>query len=252
MPRQARQMSCSGFLHVVVRGIGRQILFEENADYLYYISILKKKSREASILVCAYCLMENHVHILLFDPHKNTPDFMKKIGISYATYFNIKYQRTGHLFQDRYKSEPVESERYLLTVFRYILRNPQKAGICTADEYKWSSYKDYDSANTFVNTSFLVNLIGDFEQYEKFIMEDNKDSCLEYSPKRKTDDEAKEILYKYLLTSDGTKLQLKSKQVRDNIIKKLLEEGLSIRQVERLTGISRGVVQRIKRLQKKM
>lgn len=245
MPRIPRQKSCSGFTHVIVRGIGKQILFEDKSDYLSFISILKNNAENSSVTICAFCLMDNHVHLLLFDKQNEIPLFMKKIGISYAIHYNQKYQRSGHVFQDRYKSELIESDRYLLTVFRYILKNPVKAGICSAADYQWSSYACYGRTDTFVDTRFLSELIGDYKQYETFIGTDDNDKCMEFSPVRLTDNEAIEILKKMGFES-GTLLQTFTKKDRNHAISKLLHEGLSIRQIERLTGISRGVIQRVK------
>ena len=84
MSRKARQLSSSGYLHLIARGIGRQALFEEKADYNFYLSILKEYSAETGIVVCCYCLMENHVHLLVHDKASQTPILMKKLGVSYS------------------------------------------------------------------------------------------------------------------------------------------------------------------------
>ena len=105
-------------------------------DYQFYLRMLEKYSRETGVAVCAYCLMENHTHLLLYDKEKKIPEFMKKTGIRYSYYFNQKYERVGHLFQGRYRSEPVENEAYLITVTRYILNNPQKAGVCRQESVR--------------------------------------------------------------------------------------------------------------------
>ena len=101
MSRKARRLSGSGFFHIIVRGIGKQILFEEKSDYLYYLSVLQKYANDSTVKVCAYCLMDNHVHLLLFDQNQALALFMKKIGVSYANYYNKKYQRIGHVFRKR-------------------------------------------------------------------------------------------------------------------------------------------------------
>ena len=246
MPRKARQKSCSGFVHVIVRGIGKQILFEETSDYLFFLSILKKNAPENNIIICAYCMMDNHVHLLLFDEEQHLPVFMKKIGVSYAVYYNQKYQRIGHVFQDRYKSEVVETSASLLRVFRYILKNPEKAGICPAAEYRWSSFHCFGRSDTFVDTSAAAGLIGGWEEYVRFLQADDHDQCMEYTLARKTDEEAKEIIRRIGLSS-GTSVQSFSREDRNTVIEIMLQEGLSVRQIERLTGISRGIIQRLKR-----
>jgi len=129
MPRMPRKPSGSGYYHVVSRGIGKQVLFEETEDYERYLETLRRFLPENSISLIAYCLMENHVHLLVH-ADSGLERAMKQIAVSYSYYFNAKYDRVGHLFQDRYMSEPVEDERYLLAAVRYIHNNPPKAGIC--------------------------------------------------------------------------------------------------------------------------
>ncbi|MBQ3849619.1 MAG: transposase, partial [Clostridia bacterium] len=104
MSRQARRLSETGYFHVIVRGIGKQLLFEHDDDYRYYLMLLERYISQLSVSVCAYCLMENHVHLLLKDSKNELSLFMKKMGVSYSSYFNKKYDRTGHLFQDRFFS----------------------------------------------------------------------------------------------------------------------------------------------------
>ncbi|MBQ6343258.1 MAG: transposase [Anaerolineaceae bacterium] len=245
MARTARKLSELGYYHLIVRGIGKQILFEEHSDYLHYLSLLKRFCKETGVTICAFCLMENHVHLLAYDPEQKIPLLMKKMGVSYSAYFNKKYERTGHLFQDRYLSEPIESEAYLLTVFRYILNNPQKAGICAADAYEWSSYKLYGSNSSFVDTSAFVELIGDKAAYAAYIAAKNEDICMDVHQPKIGDKNAKTLLGDLLDVESGTELQSVDRDKRDKAIKLLLENGMTIRQIERLTGISRGIIQRL-------
>ena len=246
MPRKARVKSRSGYTHLIVRGIGQQVLFEAPEDYQFYLGILERYSRETDVRVYAYCLMENHVHLLVCDVNGQMALMMKKLGVRYSQYFNRKYKRQGHLFQDRYLSEPIDDERYLLTVFRYILNNPQKVGLCAAD-YEWSSYRMYAQPTPFVDTTIFHSLIGDEKAYAAFLATPNDDQCLDYKPLRRDDEWAKEIIRKRLDGASGTVLQSFDRVERNKALAQLLEDGLSIRQIERLTGISRGVVQGIKR-----
>ncbi len=244
MPRQPRKFSNNGYLHIIVRGIGRQVLFEDKSDYSFYLSILDRFSKETGISVIAYCLMENHVHLLIYDKEGTTPLFMKKLGVSYSVFFNRKYDRCGHLFQDRYLSETIESETHLLTVFRYILKNPQKSKICAAEEYQWSSYSLYEAGNSFVNCELIRNMIGDNDQFKIFISNNIDETCMEYNEKH--DDEwAHERLCTLLQIRSGTELQSWNRSTRDDAIKLLKRAGLSIRQIGRLTGIGRNIIQRL-------
>lgn len=243
MPRQARVIGESGYLHVIVRGIGKQLLFEDERDYLYFLKILARYSEETCVTINAYCLMENHVHLLVHDTNGKIALMMKKLGVSYSYYFNHKYERSGHLFQDRYRSEAIHDDAYLLTVFRYILNNPQKAGICRAEDYRWSSYHAYGKPDKLVSTSLLRELIGDDDAYAAFVAVRDDEECMEFSPVVKNDEWAQKVIRKKLHGESGTSLQREARSARDAALRELKEAGLSVRQLERLTGISRGIIQ---------
>ena len=243
MPRHARMISGSGYLHVIVRGNGKQVLFEEAKDYRHYLEALHRFSQETGVTVCAYCLMENHVHLLVKDEKGGIAMMMKKLGVSYSYYFNHKYDRTGHLFQDRFMSEAVEDDAYLLTVFRYILKNPEKAGICPAKDYAWSSYHAYGDPAAFVRPALLEEMIGSFEDYEAFMAVDEDADCMDYTPAIRDDEWAMKVIRRQLGEQGGTVLLNCSKNERDEAIRNLRKAGLTIRQIERLTGIPKGVVQ---------
>ena len=243
LPRQARNIHECGYRHVIVRGIGKQILFEDEQDYRYFLKILEKYSKETSVSICAYCLMENHVHLLVHDAGTDTSILMKKVGVSYSAYYNRKYDRIGHLFQDRYKCENINSERYYMTVLRYILRNPEKAGLCRAEEYRWSSYHAYGRTESFLDQSLTCELVKDIDEFKNYITTENHDSCMEFGS-RKTDEWATDVIRKTAGVASGTVIQQFDRQSRNLILRSLKSEGLSVRQIERLTGISRGVVQR--------
>ena len=244
MARQARIQSRSGYSHIVIRGIGKQILFEDESDYRRFLSTLERFCLETEVRVCAYCLMDNHVHLLLRDPKNGISLLMKKLGVSYSGYFNRKYERSGHLLQDRYLSENVEDDNYFLTVFRYILKNPQKAGICKASEYPWSSYTLYDKPLAFMDLSHIRELLGDQAQFEEFVNAADNDMCLEYESHYHDDEWAQKALCQCLNVKSGTILQTYARKERNDAIRLLKLNGLTNRQIERLTGISRNIVQR--------
>ena len=245
MARKKRESSESGYAHLIMRGNNKQVLFEEDEDYRFYLSKLGKYSRELQITINAYCLMENHVHLLVNDQQGHVPEMMQRIGISYTKYYNDKYERGGHLFQGRYLCEPVRDEVYLLTVFRYILNNPRKAGICTADQYRWSSYKAYFKENTSIDTGFVKDRFPTEDEYRYYIGTDSDDACMEYDKPVKDDNWALETIRSCLNVDSGSALQAMEKKDRDKALKRLKDEGLTVRQIERLTGISRSTIQRV-------
>ena len=170
MPRAPRKMSEYGYLHVYIRGVSKQILFEERKDYAFFIRFLKQYSEENHITVCAFCLMENHVHLLIHDSEHNLSHFMQQLDMNYAGYFNRKYERSGPLYDGRFNSIPIENESYLLTVFRYVINNPRGANKDPA-EYEYSSYNRYGRSDSFVDTTVFQEMIGSWDDYVEFLNE---------------------------------------------------------------------------------
>ena len=189
--------------------------------------------------------MSNHVHILLKEGKENLTLVLKRIAGSYVYWYNWKYHRSGHLFQDRFKSVPVEDDAYFLTVIRYIHQNPVKAGICrNIDGYKFSSYNEYINNATLIDTDFCLGII-DKEQFIEFNNEFNDDVCLDISNNdfRLNDDEALKIILKTCRCKSVSDFQKFDKIKRNYYIGKFYQKGLSIRQISRLTGLSRKVVE---------
>lgn len=196
MPRQARKKSETGLYHLITKGNGGQILFYDRADHLFYLSLLERFSREFSVIVHAYCLMNNHVHLIVRDINGNISTFMRKIDTAYSMFFNKKYERSGHVFQDRFRSEVISSDNYLLTSFRYVLNNPQKAGICSAEEYEWNSFRFYGDSTSFVDTGIFTELIGSRDEYRAFIAGENDDECMEFDSGKHDDEWGSKIIQK--------------------------------------------------------
>ena len=116
MPRTGRERSKSGIYHIVLRGSNRQTIFEDEEDAIKFLQTLQTYKETSGYKIYAYCLMGNHVHLLLKEEQEELGIIMRRIGASYVYWYNWEHQRCGHLFQDRYKSEVVEDENYLLTV----------------------------------------------------------------------------------------------------------------------------------------
>ena len=248
MPRNAREKSENSTYHIMLRGINQQQIFEEEEDYCKFLEILKHYQTVSEYKVYAYCLMGNHIHLLMEFCKEDIGQVFKRIGAKYVYWYNIKYGRKGHLFQDRYKSEPVDDDAYFLTVMRYIHQNPIKAGLCKkVDGYKYSSFQEYKNGAEIVDVDYITQFIpeSDFEDYNNEIV---NASCLDVEEKkifRVTDEEAKRIIKKYSKCETTTDFQLLDVKKRNNCIKKFKEKGVSIRQISRLTGIPKGIVERI-------
>lgn len=252
MPRKARRRSSTDIYHVMLRGINGQIIFEDNEDYQKFIQTIQQYQEICGFQLYAYTLMPNHIHLLIQEGKEDLGTIFKRIGTSYVYWYNLKYKRRGHLFQDRYKSEPVEDESYFLTVLRYIHQNPIKAGIeKDIAKYPWSSYKEYINGDSICNTIFPLGLFAEdnqsaIELFKQYNNQQNNDQCLEYEEiKRLNDSEATQIIKEVAMVKKTTQVQNFEKEKRNNIIRELRNKGLSIRQIERLTGVSFGVIRRV-------
>lgn len=171
---------------------------------------------------------------------------MKRIGGKYVYWYNSKYKRVGHLFQDRFKSEPVNDEKYLMTVLRYIHQNPTKAKLAKKNEdYKFSSYNEYINGSVITNTEFVLGMT-DIENFKVFHHQNSDDKCLDITEKiyRVTDEEAKRIILKLTKCENVSEFQSLETEKRNKLLNKLKEKGLSIRQINRLTGISKRIIER--------
>nr|WP_312576573.1 transposase [Sedimentibacter sp.] len=249
MAREARRLSETGIYHVIFRGVNRYDIFEEDKDYEKILEIISDLKEMMKLEIYAYCLMSNHVHILVKEANiGDISIIMQRMLTRYAGWYNRKYGRSGILISNRFKSEPVESDEYLLTLARYIHQNPVKAGISTGvDEYKWSSFKEYSGQGELTDTYFLLSLL-DKECFIKFNNEvENMEFELNFKSNKKDDSYIRNRIKEVLNGDDSFKLGQFPKEERDRIISYLKnEEKFSIRQIERATGISRGVIARCK------
>ena len=251
MPRKARKKSRNGVYHIILRGINKQIIFEDDDDKSRFLETLGRFKKRCNIKLYAYCLMDNHVHLLVKEVEVTVSEFIKRICSSYVYWYNMKYDRCGHLFQDRFKSEVVETRAYFFTVLRYIHQNPLKAGLAgNVFESKWTSIGEYLYQSTIVDTKFVLSLFSeDREQAVQLITsymnETNDDICMEELVRvRLSDRDVIEYLRTLGITSNSTMQQM-SKGERDTVLTMLMKlNGVSIRQISRITGFSKSVVQR--------
>ena len=144
MPRQARIESETGYYHIMTQGINKDKIFEMDKEKEIILQYLKEKTQEEACQIVAYCIMDNHMHIIINAEKDELASAMKKINISYAMSYNQRHKRIGPVFRDRFKSENITDERYLLGAIRYLHNNPVKAKkIEKAEGYKWSSLREY-------------------------------------------------------------------------------------------------------------
>jgi len=253
MARRPRVRSKSGIYHIIMRGINRQTIFEDEEDCNKFIETLKKYKEICGFELYAYCLMENHLHLLLKEGKEPLEQVMRKICGSYVYWYNQKYDRIGSLFQDRYASEPVEDDAYFLAALRYIFQNPVKAGLVTSVwEYIWSNYNEYIVKNKMTDVNFVFGMLNinkeiAIKKFEEYIKKTNNDTCLDITKGCKIADKDARIIIKNICKIDHTTdLQKFDICFRNSCLKELKEKHrLSIRQIERLTGINRGIISKL-------
>ena len=200
--------------------------------------------------VLAWCLMENHVHLLVEDGGGVLSSAMHRLGTIYARHYNERAGRVGHLFRGRFLSSPVETESYLLEAVRYIHNNPSKAGLCPAEDYRWSSYRDYLSPGSRetlqTSTEMVLELLGGVEGFLAF-SSSRPDGA--YRPPsegtRLREGEVSETARHVLGETSPGEVRSLPRDRRNALLRDLRDAGLSIRQVERLTGVGRNIVARV-------
>lgn len=247
MARKPRLYASSGFYHVILRGNNKQNLFNDNRDRTFFLEKLKKYSQELDIDVHAYCLMSNHVHILIGNASKNMSLLVQKIANSYVFYFNRKYDRCGHLFQGRFKSEPILDDVYFKVVYRYILQNCEKGGLGSIEKYKWNSFAAMNNPGNdeFVEVNYISSMFTSKEDLMGFIKQEDKRKYMEYENKFVLSDSVALNLIKKLFHISSPyrleRLPIEDQSAKCNIMKK---NGLSINQIARITGISRRIIKK--------
>lgn len=143
MPRGARILINNGCYHILNRGNQKQDIFIEDEDYAKYLELLKHYKRKFWYRVFCYCLMPNHIHILI-QPRETSelPLIMQGLSQTYTIWFNEKYKKVGHLWQGRFKNMVINRDDYFIECISYIEANPVRAKIVSSPaDYLWSSYK---------------------------------------------------------------------------------------------------------------
>lgn len=160
MPRIARIVVEGYPHHIIQRGNNRQTVFFDNEDRHLYLGLLKKYSRECGSKVHAYCLMDNHVHMLITPECSDSlARTMQKLSLRFTQHVNKKHKRTGRLWECRFHSSVVDREGYLWAVCRYIERNPVRAQIVNKpSQYEWSS------ANRVRKVDFIESILDDTQR----------------------------------------------------------------------------------------
>lgn len=257
MPRIARQQSITGIYHIMLRGANQQEIFHDDEDNIRFLETIVRYKIQCQIKVYGWCLMDNHVHLLLGKGNEDLSCTMKRICVSYVWYYNLKYSSSGHLFQDRFRSEIIDSDGYLLRVIRYIHQNPLKASmVSNIYHWKWSSLHEYYGnpilKPNIIDTETILSMFSDniehaielFKIYNEAINEDlHMDNNIKI---RLTDRMAEAEIKKLLQGYDVTEIKSLPRNKRNELIGNLKNvEGISLRQISRILGLSANLISRV-------
>lgn len=245
MPRKARKFIGSAFTHNMVQGINKEYIFQKHNQKLKYILTMNKYSEKHNILIIAYCIMDNHAHILTYSENINDLSiFMKKTNTEYAKYYNKTQNRVGFVFRNRFDSKTIYNQEYLLQCIKYIHMNPVKSKVVKAEEeYEYSSYRNYLD-NTKINSKIL-NLV--FNSSENYIKEFQN---IKYAPLNfeKEDVDLQKVLQKYCQLEN---INLSQIQKNNILVKKFISYLISNEykftkiEIAKILKISRGKLYRI-------
>ena len=221
MPRFPRNYLKTSFFHVMSQGLNKNFIFEDSIDIKFYIKNMYEIKDKYNVKIIAYCIMNNHVHMLLETAGvENLSKYMHCLNTRFGQYYNKKYKRVGYVFRDRYKAEGIYSEKQLYNCIKYIYDNPVKAEICKKpEEYKFSNYKKID---------FI-----DDEEYAFIDVEEDK-----------------EIICEKLVKEFLNKKKMKMEEVRENkaelkkLIKILKQHKIAFRTISKTININREKLRR--------
>ena len=262
MARKIREKSGTGIYHVMLRGINRQDIFNDEEDYRRFLTVLSHmvcpsdettgKPLPPRCLFYAYCLMPNHVHLLIRENTDCLSEAVKRIAVAYAQYYNKKYERFGHLFQDRFRSEPVNDGSYFFTLLQYIHQNPVAAGLSAdVDSYPWNSWGEYVRHATGIQTICCTQHVlarMPLEELHDFVntLLPATDSMLDFDSgvEKNSDEEVRRFLKDTCGLRTPQDIQLYPRERQLDIVRLVRDYGASLRQISRLTGLSYGIVRR--------
>jgi REP element-mobilizing transposase RayT len=244
MSRVARVESPTGYYHILVRGNNRSYIFKNQRHKVAFMEMIEEQEKDTGMELAAWCIMDNHVHLVIKAELDQLSLAMKRINIKFAMMYNQDQNMVGHVFQDRFKSHVIDSDEYLLQVIRYVHNNPVSAKIeKNPGDYKWSSYREYftkagvGKRNQFKFVMELFNNSMDsFKEFHN--IEDNSEYLeIKEDLERMRGEKAQAIISECFSRHDiSEKIQIEGNNwIKDELIGDLIRKsGLSYRAISRL------------------
>ena len=245
----------TGYYYVCARGTNKQLIFESDEDRWEFLELMRDCCRDVQVTIVAWCLMGNHVHLVLADYEDRMSAAMHRLLLTYARRFNKRTGRTGHLFQNRFDRRSLDTDRHLMAAIRYVHADPQEAGIALIERYPWSSFAeclrafDDDTTMGFSDPSAVLELFGSAEGFIAYSLEtlDGSDPVIHDMDETEWERHAFADKMAKGLGVPLDRLKAVPPSQRDGIIFALHDGGYTVREIERYTGISKSTVSRIVR-----
>lgn len=244
MSRIARNKYKASFFHVIIQGINKEYIFEEERYIKQYLKLLKKYEKQFDLCIIAYCIMNNHAHILLsINKIEDMSKFMQKVNSMYANYYNyINKNRVGYVYRGRFISEPILDKRYFIKYINYIHQNPVKALMVEkAEDYIYSSYNEYLNDKNILKSKRIdiLKSVLETENYKEILTSNNKNINLFCD----VDEEINEIIENKImdyLEINQKKLEeiFMSEKLLRNLIIFLMENGRKIKKKDIMKKLS--------------
>lgn len=245
----------TGFYHVCARGTGKQLIFENDADRWEFLELMRECCRATRVTIVAWCLMGDHVDLVLLDYEDEMSAAMQRLLLTYARRFNKRTGRTGCLFRERFERRSLDTDWQVMEAIRSVHTNPQEAGIALIERYPWSSFAEYlraydnDTTRGFSDPSCVLELFGSAKAFIAYSLS-TPDGCEPAMPDLEETEWERRAFADKLAKGLGVKLngvKAAPPAQRNIVILGLHDAGFTVRQIERYTGIGKSTVSRIVR-----
>lgn len=247
MPRISRTTYQKGFFHIMSQGIEKNKIFKTNKEKEKYVHLIEKYLKDYDISIIAYCVMTNHVHLLIYtNDILEISKFMKVLNSSYGTFYNKINNRVGFVYRNRFQSQYIYDNSYLKNCIKYIHMNPVKANMVKSEsEYNFSSYNSYieNKENSIINKEKIIDIFQKKEYIKEF--KQLKDEEIEIMDIDREEENFKIAVKNYLLHKNTTLEEIKHCDINlINFCKTLKEKGYTQKQISKLLEISESVLSR--------
>ena len=238
MPRTSRNSLNTCYFHIIVQGINKEYIFDDELYMKKYQNLIFLNLKKFELQLMAYCIMSNHAHMLIYVEQINQlSKFMQSINTSFSKYYNEQKNRVGIVFRNRYKSEPIYNDKYLCNCIAYIHNNPVKAKIVTSPgEYKYSSYNNYIKG-MMNQKKIKIFDSNDTKSLQSFIELHNTEDCLEFEDYRENIDYNEQI--KKLLTRNIGEIILDDDLLEKTIKNLIVNNKIPIKKVCEIFKLTR-------------